>query len=96
MDGDRGFIVRWRRTRSRGTHVWKLGMESWRREFLRWKEWLRGGEGRSVFILQLLHTSMLLFTEKDGVFGIVDWVQEGGGIMGGREGRDCCSIEVIQ
>ena len=30
------------------------------------------------------------------VFGVVGWVQAGGGILGGREGGDCCSIEVCR
>ena len=29
------------------------------------------------------------------MFGVMGWVQAGGGIMGGRKGRDCCSIEVL-
>ena len=28
------------------------------------------------------------------MFGVVSWVQAGGGILGGREGGDCCGIEV--
>ncbi len=46
--------------------------------------------------LQLYNIYLCAFIiEKGQVFGVVGWVQEGGGILGDRGGCDCCSIEVV-